>query len=111
MTMMFMPRERKKKKEFPSSAAAQNNGFLCSKIRQLITDYRRNLAEFTKDEKEILLLTKLEQMEHSEEETRQGKRTCQCFNYSFQGHQICEASWRFINDIGELVTVTTVYSY
>ena len=79
--------------------------------RQLITDYRRNLAEFTKDEKEILLLTKLEQMEHSGEETRQGKRTCQRFNYSFQGHQICEASWRFIHDIGELVTVTTVYSY
>ena len=73
--------------------------------RQLITDYRRNLAEFTKDEKEILLLTKLEQMEHSGEETRQGKRTCQRFNYSFQGHQICEASWRFIHDIGELVTV------
>ena len=79
--------------------------------RQLITDYRRNLAEFTKDEKEILLLTKLEQMEHSGEETRQGKRTCQRFNYSFQGHQICEASWRFIHDIGELVTVITVYSY
>ena len=79
--------------------------------RQLINDYRRNLVEFTKDQKEILLLTKLEQMEHSGEETRQGKRTCQRFNYSFQGHQICEASWRFIHDIGELVTVTTVYSY
>ena len=36
--------------------------------RQLITDYRRNLAKFTKEEKEILLLTKLEQMEHSGEE-------------------------------------------
>lgn len=79
--------------------------------RQLINDYRRNLVEFTKDQKEILLLTKLEQMEHSGEETRQGKRSCQRFNYSFQGHQICEASWRFIHDIGELVTVTTVYSY
>ena len=52
-----------------------------------------------------MLLSKLEQMEHSGEETRQGKRTCQRFNYSFQGHQICEASWRFIHDIGELVTV------
>lgn len=28
--------------------------------RQLINDYRRNLVEFTKDQKEILLLTKLE---------------------------------------------------
>ena len=71
----------------------------------MITDYQRNLAECTKDEKEILLLTQLEQMEHSGEETRQGKRTCQCFKYSFQGHQICEASWRFIQDIGDLVTV------
>ena len=64
--MMFMLRERKKKKEFPSGAAVESNVFLCS--RQLITDYRRNLAKFTKDEKEILLLTKLEQMEHSGEE-------------------------------------------
>lgn len=67
--------------------------------RQLITDYRRNLAEFTKDEKETLLLTKLEQMEHSGEETRQGKRTSQCFNYCFQGHQICQATWRFMTSV------------
>ena len=33
MTMMFMPRERKKKKEVPSGKAAQNNVFLCWKIR------------------------------------------------------------------------------
>ena len=31
--MMFMPRERKKKKELPSGETAQNNVFLCSKIR------------------------------------------------------------------------------
>ena len=71
--------------------------------QQLITEYRQNLAEFTKDEKDILLLTKLEQMEYSGDETRQGKRTCQRFNYSFQGHQICESAWRFIHDIGELI--------
>ena len=74
--------------------------------QQLIIEYRRNLAEFTKDENIIvLLLTKLEHMEHSGEQTRQGKRTCQRFNYSFQGHQICESAWRFIHDIGELMTV------
>ena len=73
--------------------------------QQLITEYRRNLAEFTKDEKDILLLAKLEQMEHSGEETRQGKRTYQRFNYSFQGHPICESAWRFIHDIGELITM------
>ena len=33
MTMMFMPKERKKKKELPNGEAAQNNVFLCSKIR------------------------------------------------------------------------------
>ena len=31
--MMFMLRERNKKKEFPSGAAVENNVFLCSKIR------------------------------------------------------------------------------
>lgn len=71
--------------------------------KDIITEYRRNLAEFTKDEKDILLLSKLEQMEHSGEETRQGKRTCQRFNYTFQGNQICESAWRFIHDIGELI--------
>ena len=73
--------------------------------QQLIIEYRRNLAGFTKDEKDILLLTKLELMEHSEEQTRRGKRTSQRFNYSFQGHQICESTWRFIHDIGELITM------
>ena len=105
--------EREEEEEgIPERCSCSKQRFsLFENKRQLITDYRRNLAEFTKDEKEILLLTKLEQMEHSGEETRQGKRTCQRFNYSFPGHQICEASWRFIHDIGELVTVTTVYSY
>ena len=71
--------------------------------REVIVDYRRNLAEFTKDEKEILLLSKLEEMEYRGEETRQGKRTCQRFNYSFQGIPICESDWRFIHDIGKFI--------
>ena len=37
MTMMFMLRERKKKKELPSGEAAQNNVFLCSKIRDSLS--------------------------------------------------------------------------
>lgn len=37
MTMMFMPRERKKKKKLPSGEAAQNNVFLCSKIRDSLS--------------------------------------------------------------------------
>ena len=79
--------------EIPKRCGCSKQCFsLFENKRQLITDYRRNLAEFTKDEKETLLLTKLEQMEHSGEETRQGKRTCQRFKYYFQGHQICDTS-------------------
>jgi len=39
--------------------------FLAVRTKQkLIIEYHRNLAEFTKDEKDILLLTKLEHMEN-----------------------------------------------
>lgn len=92
--------------KIPKRCACSKRCFLLfEQKQQLIIEYRRNLAEFTKDENDILLLTKLEHMEHSEEQTRRGKKTCQRFNYSFQGHQICESTWRFIHDIGELITM------
>lgn len=92
--------------EIPEQCCCSKRCFLLfEQNQQLIIEYCPNLAEFTKDEKDILLLTKLEHMEHSGEQARQGKRTCQRFNYSFQGHQICASAWQFIHDIGELITM------
>ncbi|XP_070548133.1 uncharacterized protein [Ptychodera flava] len=64
-----------------------------------VFQYRLNLAEFTKTEKDILLLAKIEQME-KKGDTRRGKiRECQRFRYEFDGYEICEKAWRFIHDI------------
>ncbi|XP_070573522.1 uncharacterized protein [Ptychodera flava] len=64
-----------------------------------VFQYRLNLAEFTKTEKDILLLAKMEQME-KKGDTRRGKiRECQRFRYEFDGYEICEKAWRFIHDI------------
>ena len=90
--------------QIPERCGCSKNCFaLFENKREVIADYRRNLAEFMKDEKEILLLSKLEEMEYRGEETRQGKRTCQRFDYSFQAIPICESGWRLIHDIGKFI--------
>ena len=50
--------------EFPEQCGSSKGCFLLfEQKQQLIIEYRRNLAEFNKDEEDILLLTKLEHME------------------------------------------------
>ena len=64
-------------------------------------DYRLQLAEFSREEKDILLLTKLENMEVRSENVRTRKRSRQRYRYEFQGQLICENAWRCIHDIGK----------
>ena len=63
--------------------------------------YRLQLAEFSREEKDILLLTKLENMEVRSENVRTRKRSRQRYRYEFQGQLICENAWRCIHDIGK----------
>jgi hypothetical protein len=72
-----------------------------SKVRSCIRLYRLQLAEFSREEKDTLLLSKLEGMEVRSENQRTGKRSRQKFRYEFQGLTICENAWRFIHDIGK----------
>ena len=64
-------------------------------------DYRLQLGEFSREEKEILLLSKLESIEVRLENVRTSKRSRQRFCYEFQGQVICENAWRFIHDFGK----------
>ena len=60
--------------EKPAQCSCSRSCFLRFSKKQVIADYRLNLAEFTKEEKGILLLTKLEQMEHSGGRNKTGEK-------------------------------------
>ena len=66
MKGMDLARERKTRRNFPSN---ERNLLLFEQKQQLIIEYRRNL-EFTKDEKDILLLSKLEHIIWNTRESR-----------------------------------------
>jgi len=108
--------ENHQERDTDSTAAILECG--CSRIcfslfpnPNVIEDYRLNIAEFTREEKEILILSKLEQMEYSSEGTRKGKRVCQRFSYVFQGQVMCETAWRYIHDIGKTLHVLLLVYY
>ncbi|XP_070547238.1 uncharacterized protein [Ptychodera flava] len=62
--------------------------------------YRLDLAEFSRQEKDILLLAKLQSMEMSGDTARGEKRSCQRFRYTFDGEEICEKAFRFVHFVG-----------
>ncbi|XP_070543678.1 uncharacterized protein [Ptychodera flava] len=62
--------------------------------------YRLDLAEFSRQEKDILLLAKLQSMEVSGDTARGEKRSCQRFRYTFDGQEICEKAFRFVHFVG-----------
>ncbi|XP_077983871.1 uncharacterized protein LOC144438632 [Glandiceps talaboti] len=77
-----------------------NNRCYTNISAERVYQYRLNLAEFSKTEKDILVLAKMELMEKMGETRRGKKRECQRFGYEFEGQEICERAWRFIHDIG-----------
>ena len=63
-------------------------------------DVLLSIREFTKSERDIYLLSKLEHLEISDDVCRGGKRERKRYRYSFQGTEICEYAWRNIYEIG-----------
>ncbi|XP_070549349.1 uncharacterized protein [Ptychodera flava] len=59
------------------------------------------MAEFTKDQRDILILAKLDENTFSGDTVRGGKRECQRFIYKFDGVKVCEKVWRYCYYVGE----------
>ncbi|CAG2218216.1 unnamed protein product [Mytilus edulis] len=64
------------------------------------TSVIQDQSEFTKAERDIYLLSKLENLEITDSVFRGGKRERKRYRYSFQGVEICEFTWRNIYNIG-----------
>ncbi|XP_070545908.1 uncharacterized protein [Ptychodera flava] len=58
------------------------------------------MLEFDKNEKEILVLSKLQGMEYTADSTRRGKRQKSRFRYDFEGLEVCRTAWQFIYVVG-----------
>ena len=85
---------------FSSECGCQSNCFRkLSSFKDQAYDLLLTLREYSKPERDIYLLSKLENLEILTDVTRKGKRERQRFRYSFQGVEICESSWRAIYDI------------
>ncbi|CAG2211264.1 unnamed protein product [Mytilus edulis] len=71
-----------------------------STFREQAYDVSLSVCEFTKAERDIYLLSKLENLEITDSVFRGGKRERKQYRYSFQGVEICEFTWRNIYNIG-----------
>jgi hypothetical protein len=71
-----------------------------STFREQAYDVSLSVCEFTKAERGIYLLSKLENLEITDSVFRGGKRERKRYRYSFQGVEICEFTWRNIYNIG-----------
>ncbi|XP_062614900.1 uncharacterized protein LOC134276644, partial [Saccostrea cucullata] len=59
------------------------------------------LREYTKSERDVYILSKLEdQLITTDDNINGGKRQRQRFHYCFQGVEICESTWRSLFEIG-----------
>ena len=63
--------------------------------------HRLNMAELTKDQRDILILAKLDENIFSGDTVRRGKRECQRFIYKFDGVKVCEKVWRYCYHVGK----------
>ncbi|XP_070576723.1 uncharacterized protein [Ptychodera flava] len=66
----------------------------------VVFHHRLNMAEFTKDQRDILILAKLDENSYSGDTVRGGKRECQRFIYKFDGVKVCEKVWRYCYYVG-----------
>ncbi|VDI05782.1 Hypothetical predicted protein [Mytilus galloprovincialis] len=71
-----------------------------STFREQAYDVSLSVCEFTKAERDIYLLSKLENLEITDSVFRGEKRERKRYRYSFQGVEICEFTWRNIYNIG-----------
>ncbi|CAC5399423.1 unnamed protein product [Mytilus coruscus] len=71
-----------------------------STFREQAYDVSLSVREFTKAERDIYLLSKLENLEITDSVFRGGKRERKRYRYSFQGVEICEFIWRNVYNIG-----------
>ncbi|CAC5421787.1 LSM14 [Mytilus coruscus] len=69
-------------------------------FREQAYDVSLSAREFTKAERYIYLLSKLENLEITDSVFRGGKRERKRYRYSFQGVEICEFTWRNVYNIG-----------
>ncbi|XP_070552713.1 uncharacterized protein [Ptychodera flava] len=67
----------------------------------VVFQHRLNMAEFTKDQRDILILAKLDENSYSGDTVRGGKRECQRFIYKFDSVRVCEKVWRYCYYVGE----------
>ncbi|XP_070532883.1 uncharacterized protein [Ptychodera flava] len=67
----------------------------------VVFHHRLNMAEFTKDQRDILILAKLDENSYSGDTVRGGKRECQRFIYKFDGVKVCEKVWRYCYYVGK----------
>ncbi|XP_070556136.1 uncharacterized protein [Ptychodera flava] len=66
-----------------------------------VWESRINMAEFPKEQFDVLILSKLEQSEVMGDPKGGGKRERQHFQYRFSGQIVCEKAWRYIHNIGK----------
>ncbi|CAC5414299.1 unnamed protein product [Mytilus coruscus] len=71
-----------------------------STFREQAYDVSLSVREFTKAERDIYLLSKLENLEITDLVFRGGKIERKRYRYSFQGVEICEFTWRNVYNIG-----------
>ena len=87
-------------KIFSSECGCQTNCFLkLRSYQEQAYELLLSIREYSKSERDIYLLSKLENLEVLSGVTRKGKRERQRFRYSFQGIEICESSWRDIYEV------------
>nr|XP_022302539.1 uncharacterized protein LOC111110356 [Crassostrea virginica] len=94
-------------KIFASECGCSRNCFtLVSSYKEHAYELLLRLREFTKSERDIYILSKLEDqlIIHVAAEgavsSKENKRERQRFRYSFQGIEICESAWRSVFEIG-----------
>ncbi|CAC5385864.1 unnamed protein product [Mytilus coruscus] len=71
-----------------------------STFREQAYNVSLSVREFTKAERDIYLLSKLENLGITDSVFRGGKRERKRYRYSFQGVEICEFTWRNVYNIG-----------